>query len=89
MFGFFIQGGIGFFAAYLPELFPTSIRATGQGFCWNLARAIASIGPLLSRMLAGAFGSIPLAGRLTAIVFVIGISAIWFGPETKGQPLED
>jgi hypothetical protein len=89
VYGFFTQGGIGFFAAYLPELFPTSVRATGQGFCWNMARAVASLGPLVSGTLVGALGSVPAAGRLIACIYVVGIVAIWFGPETKGQPLQD
>jgi MFS family permease len=35
--GYFVIGGFGTFAAYLPELFPTRVRATAQGFCWNAA----------------------------------------------------
>ena len=89
VYGFFTQGGIGFFAAYLPELFPTSVRATGQGFCWNMARAVASLGPLVSGTLVGALGSVPAAGRLIACIYVVGIVAIWSGSETKGQPLQD
>jgi MFS family permease len=89
VYGFFVQGGVGFIAAYLPELFPTSIRATGQGFCWNSARAIASLGPFVSGTLVGALGSVPAAGRLMACVYLVGIVAIWFGPEMKGQPLQD
>jgi hypothetical protein len=80
---------VGFFAAYLPELFPTSIRATGQGFCWNGARAIVSLGPLASGTLVGVLGSVPAAGRLMACICIVGIVSIWFGPEAKGQPLQD
>jgi hypothetical protein len=74
---------------YLPELFPTSVRATGLGFCWNMARAVASLGPLVSGTLVGALRSVPAAGRLIACIYVVGIVAIWSGPETKGQPLKD
>ena len=87
--GFFIVGGIGFFAAYFPELFPTAVRATGQGFCWNMARSIAALGPLVFGKLVGILGSVPAAGSLIPCVCVVGLVAIWFGPETKGQPLPD
>jgi len=42
--GFFMLGGFGVFAVYLPELFPTAVRATGQGFCFNFARVITGWG---------------------------------------------
>lgn len=40
-YGYFVIGGFGTFAVYLPELFPTRVRATGQGF-W-LAMTLAHI----------------------------------------------
>jgi MFS family permease len=89
IYGFFGVGGFGFFAVYLPELYPTSMRATGQGFCWNVARTVSAAGPLLVGMLASAVGSVPTVGRLVAGVYVVGLIAVWFGPETKGQPLQD
>src|SRR5262249_18520248 len=48
LYGFCAIGGFGTFAAYLPELFPTRIRATAQGFCWNTGRALTAVGPLVS-----------------------------------------
>ena len=47
----FLLGGLtasfyGFFPLYFPELFPTSVRATGQGFCFNFGRLIAAVGSL-------------------------------------------
>jgi MFS family permease len=89
VYGFFAIGGFGTFAAHLPELFPTRVRATGLGFCWNMARVFTAAGPFLSGMLVGVFGSVPSAGAMVAWIYVIGIAAIWFGPETKGVPLED
>lgn len=47
----------GFFPLYFPELFPTSIRATGQGFCFNFGRLIAAIGSLQFVNLMSFFGS--------------------------------
>lgn len=89
VYGFFIIGGFGTFAAYLPELFPTRVRASGQGFCWNAARCITAIGPLIGGVLVGTFGSFPAAAASTVVFYVIGMVAIWFGPETKGVPLSD
>ena len=88
-FGFFTVGGFGTFAAYLPELFPTRIRATGQGFCWNMARAFTAVGPFVSGSLVAEFGSVPSAGLTIVWIYVIGMIAIWFGPETRGVPLAD
>ncbi len=58
----FLLGGLtasfyGFFPLYFPELFPTSVRATGQGFCFNFGRLIAAIGSLQFVNLMGVFGS--------------------------------
>jgi MFS family permease len=89
VFGYFIIGGFGTFAAYLPELFPTRVRASGQGFCWNAARSLTAIGPLIGGVLVGTFGSFPAAAVSSSVFFLIGMVAIWFGPETKGVPLSD
>lgn len=89
VYGYFIIGGFGTFAAYLPELFPTRVRASGQGFCWNAARSLTAIGPFIGGLLVGVFGSIPAAALSTAVFFVVGLVAIWFGPETRGVPLTD
>jgi MFS family permease len=58
----FLLGGLtasfyGFFPLYFPELFPTSVRATGQGFCFNFGRLIAAIGSLQFVNLMTMFGS--------------------------------
>ena len=89
VYGYFVIGGFGTFAAYLPELFPTRVRATGQGFCWNFARAVTAIGPLTAGLLIGTFGSIPLAAASTCVFFLVGLVAIFFGPETRGVALQD
>jgi MFS family permease len=87
--GVFSVGGFGTFAAYLPELFPTRIRATGQGFCWNTARILTAAGPLTTGAIVGVVGSAPAAGAIVTVVYLVGMIAIWFGPETKGVPLQD
>lgn len=89
VYGYFVIGAFGTFAAYLPELFPTRVRATGQGFCWNMARALTSIGPLAGSVVVARFGSFPAASAAISLLFVVGMVAIWLGPETKGIPLDD
>jgi MFS family permease len=46
--GFFNNGIFSGFPIYLPELYPTRIRATGAGFCFNVGRVLASTGPFLT-----------------------------------------
>jgi MFS family permease len=89
LYGFFAIGGFATIAAYLPELFPTRIRATGQGFCWNTARALTALGPLGSGVLVAGLGSVPAAAALLTASYAIGLVAIWFGPETRDVPLTD
>ncbi len=79
----------GFFPLYLPELFPTAVRATGQGFAFNFGRIIAAIGGLQTATLIGFFGdSFPKAGSVMAAIYLVGMVIIWLGPETKGKALE-
>ena len=89
VYGYFVIGGFGTFAVYLPELFPTRIRATGQGFCWNAARSLTAIGPLIAGWLVAEFGSFPAAASAVSFAYLIGAVMIWFGPETRGVPLSD
>ncbi|HEY1609688.1 MAG TPA: MFS transporter [Paraburkholderia sp.] len=89
VYGYFTIGGFGTFASYLPELFPTRVRATGQGFCWNMARALTSIGPLAGSAVVAKFGSFPAASAAVALLYIVGMVSIWLGPETKGVPLDN
>ena len=91
----FMAGGItasfyGFFPLYFPELFPTAVRATGQGFAFNFGRIVAAIGGLQTAALMTYFGdSFPKAGSVMASIYVVGMVIIWFGPETKKTGLSD
>lgn len=89
VYGYFVIGGFGTFAVYLPELFPTRVRATGQGFCWNAARSVTAIGPFIAGWLVVQFGSFPAAACATSVAYIVGAVVIWLGPETRGVPLED
>ena len=87
------------FAIYLPELFPSRLRSTGTSFCYNLGRFAAAAGSFFSaKLTADVFGkyaaqdaSLPLryAAMTMCAIFLIGIIATIFAPETKGQPLPE
>jgi MFS family permease len=78
----------GWLPLYLPELFPTRVRATAQGIAFNSARVLAAVGALQMGALMRQFdGSYARAGAIISLVYLVGLGLIWFGPETKGRPL--
>jgi MFS family permease len=78
----------GWFPLYLPELFPTSARATGQGVCYNSGRILAAGGAILQGRLVGLFdGSYGQAGAALTLVYLLGIAVVWLAPETRGKEL--
>ncbi|MGH7206847.1 MAG: MFS transporter [Nitrospiraceae bacterium] len=87
--GFFNNGIFSGFPIYLPELYPTSLRATGAGFCFNAGRVLASTGPFLTGFLVTSLGSFGRAASAVALVYLVGLAILPFAPETRGQPLPD
>ena len=85
--GFFNNGIFSGFPIYLPELFPTRIRATGAGFCFNVGRVLASAGPFLTGYLVTALGSFGRAASVVALIYLVGLLLLPFAPETRGKPL--
>jgi MFS family permease len=108
---YMIFGG---YSIYFPELFPTRLRATGTGFCYNTARYLAAASPLVlgwltTRVFSAArdtpraaeglsdltylssLGSVDQPFRYAAIVvammYLVGLVALKFAPETRGRPL--
>jgi MFS family permease len=80
----------GWLPLYLPELFPTRVRATGQGLCYNSGRILAAVGALTQGQLVGAYaGSYAKAGATLTLIYVVGLALIWLAPETKDQPLPE
>ncbi len=80
----------GWFPLYLPELFPTRVRATGQGFCYNFGRILAAVGAVeMGQLLNFYEGSYARAGASITLIYALGMVLIWFGPETKGKPLPE
>jgi MFS family permease len=95
LFVVFVVGGItaafyGWLPLYLPELFPTRIRATGQGLSFNFGRILAAGGTLCLGQFFGLFGGdYGRAMGAVALVYLLGMIVIWFAPETRGKPLPD
>jgi MFS family permease len=85
----FTLGQFTWCSAWLPEVFPTGIRATAIGFCFNAPRFIAFLGPLVAGTLIASFGEYGRPALYVSLVYVVGIGAALFFPETRGQPLPD
>jgi MFS family permease len=79
----------GWLPLYLPELFPTRVRAAGQGFSYNFGRSLAAAGVLLTTFAIDLRGDYALASALVCLVYVVGLGLAWVIPETKGQPLPE
>ena len=80
----------GWLPLYLPELFPTRIRATGQGLSFNGGRILAAAGTLCLGQFFALFGNdYGRAMGTVALIYLVGMVLIWFAPETRGKPLPD
>jgi MFS family permease len=87
--GAFVSGQYTWMAAWLPELFPTRVRATATAFVFNSPRLIAWTGPLISGWLIANFGGFSTAAVAIACVYVLSLASAPFLPETRGKPLPE
>ena len=87
--GFFAAGVTTGFAIYFPELFPTAIRATAQGFCFNFARFFSAAGPLLAGAAHGRPRLFRSGHRHHRLDLFCRLIILIFARETKGQALPD
>ena len=89
--GLSVFGVFGSFTYYLPELYPTRLRATGAGFCYNIGRVVAAAGPYVVGSVAAAGAGSPtvILNALFAVAFVplAGLLFIPLVVETRGQTL--
>ncbi len=87
VFGFFVYGVFSGHAIYLPELFPTHVRATAVSFCNGTGRIITSTGPLVAGALAASFGGFQNATAFMTCFAVLSIVAMMLGRETRDDEL--
>jgi MFS family permease len=87
--GVFVSGQYTWMSAWLPELFPTRMRATAAGFVFNMPRLIAWVGPLISGWIIANFGGFGRAATAVALIYIISLAAAPFLPETNGKPLPE
>ena len=90
MVGGLTAGFYGWLPLYLPELFPTRLRASGSGFTFNAGRLLAAAGTLGSGALVKHFhGDFGRMCSWISLIYMAGLIVIWFAPETKGKPLPE
>ena len=87
--GFFAAGVFAGFAIYFPELFPTALRATAQGFCYNFARIISAVAPIAVGAIVSSYGSFAPAIAIVSLVYALGLIVLIYARETRGQALPD
>lgn len=88
MITFFAVGVSAAFVLYFPELFPSRVRATGAGLAYNLGRVLSIPMPMFTAAVIGAFGGSIVSGLvLSGSIYLLGLAALPFAPETKGLEL--
>jgi MFS family permease len=85
--GFFTLGVTSGFPIYLPELFPTRVRTTGVGFCYNLGRIVTAAGVFLVGYLSAAIGSEARTASAVSLIYLLGLLLLPLARETRGQRL--
>ena len=76
------------YSIYFPELYPTRLRGAGVGFCYNTVRFLTVPFNILTGHLA-AWLDFRTAAIILSSVYLIGVVALIWAPETKGQPLPE
>ncbi|MEO0793870.1 MAG: MFS transporter [Verrucomicrobiota bacterium] len=76
------------YSIYFPELFPTRLRGTGVGFCYNTVRYLAAPAPILLGYLSTLL-PFRIAASIMAGIYIMGIIALIWAPETKGKALPE
>ena len=91
--GLTVFGVFGSFTFYLPELFPTRLRSTGSGFCYNIGRVVTAGGVFLVGAVAQSAKGDPAVIMNTmcviALVPIIGLLLLHWVVETRGQKMPD
>ncbi len=84
VFGFFTVGMHAGYAIYFPELFPTRIRGTGTGFCFNAGRILAAPMLILTGTMQSKWALTEVeVGAVLSVLFLLALVVLAFAPETK------
>ncbi len=95
--GFATLGPFSGYTVYFPELYPTRLRATGLGICYNGGRFLAALAPIALGALTARFaempgavaGGMPMAATVVTSIYLLGFLGAYLAPETKGKPLPE
>jgi MFS family permease len=88
--GFVATLFFGWLPLYLPELFPTRVRAAGSGIAYNVGRFATALGVLAAGAIFTALGgSYPNVGATCGLIYLLGLIVIWWAPDTSGRRLQD
>jgi MFS family permease len=85
--GFFASGIFSGMGPLMTELFPTEVRGTGQGFCYNAGRGLAAFFPTLVGVASAAMPLGVAIGAFAAAAYTLVIVAALLLPETRGRQL--
>ncbi len=88
--GFIATLFFGWLPLYLPELFPTKVRATGSGIAYNTGRFATAGGVFAAGTLVVWFGGdFAKVGAVMGLIYALGMVAIWWAPETSNKDLPE
>lgn len=88
--GFVATLFFGWLPLYLPELFPTRVRAAGSGIAYNVGRFATGLGVLAAGALFTAMGgSYPKVGAICGLIYLLGLIVIWWAPDTSKKNLQE
>jgi MFS family permease len=88
--GFVTTLFFGWLPLFLPEMFPTRLRATGTGVAYNSGRFLTAGGVLIAGRLIEAFhGDYPKVGAVTGLVYILGMFVVWWASRAAAAPIKD
>lgn len=87
--GFFSSGIFSGMGAFLAELYPDRVRGSGQGFAYNVGRALGAVCPALIGRSSGFLSLADAIGATTSIAYLLVIAAALALPETRGCALPE
>lgn len=91
--GFATLSVFGGYSIYFPELYPTRLRASGTGFCYNVGRVLAALVIILKNPIRNTFDSLGFADSFRTVslvlasIYLLGLVVLIWAPETRGEPL--